>query len=81
MNFAPKYLVNDILKAKCDAPIRVEIIDRATGIPLGEDIKDVQLEVRQRLGRLAAVAVQVVVPALSHRSAAGGETGPGAECW
>eukprot|EP00891_Asterochloris_glomerata_P008152 jgi/Astpho2/8152/Aster-03085 len=44
VNFAPKYLVNDILKAKCDAPIRVEIIDRATGIPLGEDIKDVQLE-------------------------------------
>ena len=81
MNFAPKYLVNDILKAKCDAPIRVEIIDRATGIPLGEDIKDVQLEVRQRLGRLAAVAVQVVPSALSQQSAAGGEAEPGAEGW
>lgn len=44
VNFAPKYLVNDILKAKCEAPIRVEIIDRATGVPLGEDIPDVQLE-------------------------------------
>ena len=47
VNFAPKYLVNDILKAKCEAPIRVEIIDRATGVPLGEDIPDVQLEVSQ----------------------------------
>ncbi|KAL3159748.1 PSII 6.1 kDa protein [Trebouxia sp. C0009 RCD-2024] len=44
VNFAPKYLVNDVLKAKCEAPIRVEIIDRATGVPLGEDIPDVQLE-------------------------------------
>ena len=76
VNFAPKYLVNDILKATCVAPIRVEIIDRATGIPLGEDIKDVQLEVRQRLGRLAIVAVQVVVPASRQRSAAGGRRGP-----
>ncbi len=79
VNFAPKYLVNDILKAKCDAPIRVEIIDRATGIPLGEDIKDVQLEVRQRLGRRAAIAVQAVLSALSQQSAAGGEAGPGTE--
>lgn len=46
VNFAPKYLVNDILKAKCDAPIRIEVIDRATGVPLGEDIPDVHLEVR-----------------------------------
>lgn len=45
VNFAPKYLVNDILKAKCEAPIRVEIIDRTTGVPLGEDIPEVQLEV------------------------------------
>ena len=45
VNFAPKYLVNDVLKAKCDAPIRVEIIDRQTGVPLGEDIADVHLEV------------------------------------
>jgi hypothetical protein len=46
VNFAPKYLVNDVLKAKCDAPIRVEIIDRQTGVPLGEDLADVHLEVR-----------------------------------
>lgn len=45
VNFAPKYLVNDVLKAKCDAPIRVEIIDRQTGVPLGEDIAEVHLEV------------------------------------
>ena len=45
VNFAPKYLVNDVLKAKCDAPIRIEVIDRSTGVPLGEDIPDVHLEV------------------------------------
>ncbi|KAK9840330.1 hypothetical protein WJX74_007747, partial [Apatococcus lobatus] len=44
VNFAPKYLVNDVLKAKCDAPIRIEVIDRSTGVPLGEDIPDVHLE-------------------------------------
>lgn len=44
VNFAPKYLVNDLLKAKCDATIRVEIIDRLTGLPLNEDIPDVHLE-------------------------------------
>jgi hypothetical protein len=36
--------VNDLLKAKCEAPIRVEVIDRSTGVPLGEDISDVHLE-------------------------------------
>ena len=50
VNFAPKYLVNDVLKAKCEAPIRVEIIDRATGVPVGDDIQDVHLEVGPRLG-------------------------------
>ena len=45
VNFAPKYLVNDTLKAKCDAPIRIEVIDRSTGVPLGEDIPDLHLEV------------------------------------
>lgn len=29
----PQYLVKDVLRAKCDAPIRVEVIDRATGLP------------------------------------------------
>ncbi|KAL4859186.1 putative aldo-keto reductase 2 [Chlorella vulgaris] len=40
VNFSPKYLVNDVLKAKCDAPIRVELIDRATGQPIQEDLPD-----------------------------------------
>ena len=53
VNFAPKYLVNDLLKAKCDAPIRVEIIDRATGVPLGEDIADLQVEARPPARRRA----------------------------
>ena len=52
VNFAAKYLVNDVLKAKCEAPIRVEIIDRSTGVPVGEDIPDVHLEVRRRALRL-----------------------------
>ena len=43
VNFAPKYLVNDVLKAKCDANIRVELIDRATGQPIQEDLPDVVL--------------------------------------
>jgi hypothetical protein len=42
---AGKYLVNDVLKAKCDAPIRVEVIDRTTGQPVTEDLPDVSLEV------------------------------------
>lgn len=44
MNFAQKYLVNDVLHAKCDAPIRVEIIDRATGQPVSEDLPGIALE-------------------------------------
>lgn len=40
-----RYLVNDVLKAKCEAPIRVELIDRASGQPLSEDLPDVVLEV------------------------------------
>jgi len=46
VNFAPKYLVNDVLRAKCDAPIRVEVIDRATGLPAAAaDLAGVSLEV------------------------------------
>ena len=65
VNFAPKYLVNDVLKAKCDAPIRVEIIDRQTGVPLGEDIADVHLEVG-----LFAILISVfhVQPALQRHA-------------
>lgn len=44
VNFAQKYLVNDVLHAKCDAPIRVEIIDRATGQPISEDLPGFSLE-------------------------------------
>lgn len=62
VNFAPKYLVNDVLKAKCEAPIRVEIIDRATGVPLGEDIPDVQLEVRRFTCCLSpAIGVELIL--------------------
>jgi hypothetical protein len=50
VNFSPKYLVNDVLKAKCEAPIRVELIDRATGHPIGEDLTDVVLEVNGWVG-------------------------------
>lgn len=39
-----KYLVNDVLAAKCEAPIRVEVVDRSTGLPLGEDLPGVSLE-------------------------------------
>ena len=61
VNFAPKYLVNDVLKAKCDAPIRVEIIDRQTGVPLGEDIADVHLE-----GRAKCLCLLLSLSHLSH---------------
>lgn len=30
-NFAEKYLAGDVVKAKCGASIRVEVVDRATG--------------------------------------------------
>ena len=48
VNFDKKYLVNDILKAKCNAPIRVEVIDRATGNPPEESIPNVVLHVSGR---------------------------------
>lgn len=39
-------MVNDVLRAKCDAPIRVEVIDRATGLPAtAADLVGVALEV------------------------------------
>lgn len=40
------------LQAKCEAPIRVELIDRATGQPITEDLADVVLEVRPWFGLL-----------------------------
>lgn len=45
-NFAPKYLAGDILKAKCGASIRVEVIDCLTKKPVtGQHVADVMLEV------------------------------------
>ncbi|KDD74797.1 hypothetical protein H632_c1067p1, partial [Helicosporidium sp. ATCC 50920] len=44
VNFSSKYLVNDVLKAKCEAPIRVEVIDRATGQPVGDALGELTLE-------------------------------------
>ena len=34
VNFDKKYLVNDVLKAKCQAVIRVEIVERTTNQPI-----------------------------------------------
>jgi hypothetical protein len=34
VNFDKKYLVNDILKAKCQAVIRVEVVERASNQPI-----------------------------------------------
>ena len=45
-NFANKYLAGDVLKAKCGASIRLEVIDRRTGDPLkAGDLEGIQLEV------------------------------------
>ena len=49
VNFAPKYLVNDVLKAKCEASIRVDIIDRATAAPVGDEARDIHLEVSRSM--------------------------------
>lgn len=38
VNLDKKYLVNDVLKAKCQAIIRVEVVDRATNQPVDEDL-------------------------------------------
>lgn len=46
VNFDRKYLVNDVLKAKCGANIRVELIDRHTGQLVDDEIPDLKLEVR-----------------------------------
>lgn len=47
--FAPKYLSGDQLKAKCGAPIRVEVFDHATGLPVpGEQLSDIHIEVQPR---------------------------------
>ncbi|KAL3156040.1 PSII 6.1 kDa protein [Trebouxia sp. C0010 RCD-2024] len=44
--FAPKYLSGDALKAKCGAPIVVELINPATGEVVSSDkVSDIQLEI------------------------------------
>lgn len=45
VNFDRKYLVGDMLKARCSASIRVELIDPATGMPPEEKIPDLMLQV------------------------------------
>ena len=42
-NFGKGYVDED-LRAKCNAPIRVEVIDKATGHKILQDIFDVMLE-------------------------------------
>ena len=37
VNFDKKYLVNDVLKAKCQAAIRVEVVERLTNMPVNVD--------------------------------------------
>eukprot|EP00798_Chlamydomonas_sp_ICE-L_P011523 gene11523-34235_t len=44
VNFDRKYLVNDVLKAKCGATIRVELIDRQTGVQVDDDMLELRLE-------------------------------------
>ena len=47
-NFAGKYLAGDVLKAKCGASIRVEVLDRSTAesVTASEALEDIRLEVR-----------------------------------
>ena len=45
VNFNPRYLVADPLRAKCGSSIRIEIIDRATNLPFEEDVPGLKLEV------------------------------------
>lgn len=45
--FAGKYLAGDVLRAKCGARIRLEVIDRRTGeLVSGDLLRDTQLEAR-----------------------------------
>lgn len=45
VNFNPRYLVGDPLRAKCGSSIRVEIQDRFTGQPYEDEIPGLKLEV------------------------------------
>lgn len=50
VNFDRKYLVSDQLKARCGAPIRMELVDRITGQIVEESVPELKLEVRGRDG-------------------------------
>lgn len=59
-NLRPKYLIEDHLRAKCNAPLRVELLDEGNtcysqGLPAG-----VQLEVRSGLRTLAHLGAHMV---------------------
>ena len=46
-NFSNKYLAGDVLKAKCGAAIRIELLNRATAesVPMIDGMEDIRLEV------------------------------------
>ncbi len=46
INFDRKYLVHDILKAKCGATIRVELVDKQTNTLITDDVHGLKIEVR-----------------------------------
>lgn len=52
-NFSGKYLAGDVLKAKCGASIRVEVVDRATAesVTSSDALADIRLEVRKAVLR------------------------------
>ena len=57
VNFDRKYLVNDPLKAKCSALIRIELIDRNTGLVLAEGgLQELMVEVWSHLLRAGVCA-------------------------
>jgi len=68
--FGSKYLSGDALKAKCGAPIMVEIINPRTGDVVSTDkISDIQLEVG--LATVSCIAARLLCLKLVHHSAAG----------
>ncbi len=68
--FGLKYLSGDALKAKCGAPIMVEIINPRTGdVVSTNQISDIQLEVG--LATLSCIAARLFCLKLVHHLAAG----------
>eukprot|EP00198_Chlamydomonas_reinhardtii_P001203 XP_001690538.1 predicted protein [Chlamydomonas reinhardtii] len=52
VNFDRKYLVNDVLKARCGAGIRVELIDPNTGQPVDDKLPEITLQISVLDGNL-----------------------------